>query len=107
MATMAADPKTQEWWAIMEPMQQPLETRRPGEWWAAISTGNGNDSRGQVPSLPASLLTRIRAVPQVGQASGAIGDQAQLVGHDGKVISRGGAPGRPAGAARRAVPRSP
>ncbi len=34
MARMAADPKTQEWWAIMEPMQQPLETRAQGEWWA-------------------------------------------------------------------------
>jgi len=35
-AKMAADPKTQEWWAIMEPMQQPLETRAPGEWWASM-----------------------------------------------------------------------
>ncbi len=34
MAKMAADPKTQEWWAIMKPMQQPLETRNAGEWWA-------------------------------------------------------------------------
>jgi L-rhamnose mutarotase len=34
MARMAADPKTQEWWAIMGPMQQPLETRKAGEWWA-------------------------------------------------------------------------
>lgn len=34
MARMAAHAKTQEWWAIMQPMQQPLETRRPGEWWA-------------------------------------------------------------------------
>ncbi|HEY4780306.1 MAG TPA: L-rhamnose mutarotase [Chthoniobacterales bacterium] len=34
MATMAADPKTQEWWAIMMPMQKPLETRAQGEWWA-------------------------------------------------------------------------
>jgi L-rhamnose mutarotase len=34
MAKMAADPKTQEWWSIMMPMQQPLETRRAGEWWA-------------------------------------------------------------------------
>jgi L-rhamnose mutarotase len=34
MAKMAADPKTQEWWAIMGPMQQPLETRKKGEWWA-------------------------------------------------------------------------
>ena len=34
MAKMAADPKTQEWWAVMMPMQKPLETRAPGEWWA-------------------------------------------------------------------------
>ena len=36
MAKMAADPKTQEWWAIMKPMQAPLETRAPGEWWAGM-----------------------------------------------------------------------
>ena len=34
MERMAADPKTQEWWAIMEPMQVPLDTRQEGEWWA-------------------------------------------------------------------------
>lgn len=34
MAKMAADPKTQEWWAVMEPMQRPVATRAPGEWWA-------------------------------------------------------------------------
>jgi L-rhamnose mutarotase len=34
MEKMAADPKTQEWWAIMKPMQLPLETRAEGEWWA-------------------------------------------------------------------------
>ncbi len=34
MAKMAADPKTQEWWALMKPMQQPLDTRAEGEWWA-------------------------------------------------------------------------
>jgi L-rhamnose mutarotase len=36
MARMAADPKTQEWWAVMEPMQDPLPSRAPGEWWAAM-----------------------------------------------------------------------
>ena len=36
MARMAADPKTQEWWAIMEPMQDPLATRAAGEWWATM-----------------------------------------------------------------------
>ena len=36
MKKMAADPKTQEWWAVMEPMQQPIETRKEGEWWAEM-----------------------------------------------------------------------
>jgi len=34
MAKMAADPKTQEWWALVKPFQTPLETRKDGEWWA-------------------------------------------------------------------------
>jgi L-rhamnose mutarotase len=36
MAKMAADPKTQEWWAIMEPMQRPVTNRSAGEWWAKM-----------------------------------------------------------------------
>jgi L-rhamnose mutarotase len=36
MARMAADPKTQEWWAIMNPIQSPLPTRAEGDWWAAM-----------------------------------------------------------------------
>ncbi len=36
MRKMAADPKTQEWWAIMEPLQQPLPDRRSGEWWTRM-----------------------------------------------------------------------
>lgn len=35
MAAMAADPRTREWWAVCEPMQAPLETRKNGEWWAS------------------------------------------------------------------------
>ena len=34
MAAMAADPRTQEWWAVCMPMQAPLATRKDGEWWA-------------------------------------------------------------------------
>ena len=34
MAKMAADPKTQEWWNIVMPMQEPISTRVEGEWWA-------------------------------------------------------------------------
>jgi L-rhamnose mutarotase len=34
MAAMAADPKTQEWWAVVKPFQEPLSTRSSGEWWS-------------------------------------------------------------------------
>jgi L-rhamnose mutarotase len=34
MEKMAADPVTQKWWTLCEPMQVPLETRKKGEWWA-------------------------------------------------------------------------
>ena len=33
-AKMAADPKTQEWWDLVMPFQQPLDGRKDGEWWA-------------------------------------------------------------------------
>jgi putative ABC transport system permease protein len=59
----------------------------------AITTDTTGGSREQPPSLPASLLDQVRALPGVAQASGGISDQAGLVGHDGKVIARGGAPG--------------
>ena len=36
MARLAADAKTQEWWAVMEPMQIALPERAPGEWWATM-----------------------------------------------------------------------
>ncbi len=37
MAKMAADPKTQEWWSLTDPMQEPLDSRAPGEWWALMT----------------------------------------------------------------------
>ncbi len=33
---MANHSKTQEWWAIMEPMQDPLPTRARDEWWTLM-----------------------------------------------------------------------
>jgi len=36
MAKMAADPKTQEWWAVCKPCQEPLADRGEGEWWASM-----------------------------------------------------------------------
>ncbi len=35
-AAIAADPKTQEWWAVCGPLQRPLDSRKPGEWWAMM-----------------------------------------------------------------------
>jgi L-rhamnose mutarotase len=35
-AKMAAHRKTQECWAVMQPMQEPLPTRKEGEWWAEM-----------------------------------------------------------------------
>jgi L-rhamnose mutarotase len=34
MARIAAAPRMEEWWAITKGMQEPLETRGEGEWWA-------------------------------------------------------------------------
>jgi len=36
MQRMAADPTTQAWWKLTDPCQEPLETRKPGEWWASM-----------------------------------------------------------------------
>ena len=34
MRKMAADPETQRWWSIMDPMQQPMTDALPGEKWS-------------------------------------------------------------------------
>jgi L-rhamnose mutarotase len=34
MARMAADPVTQKWWEVCKPLQDPVASRAPGEWWA-------------------------------------------------------------------------
>ena len=36
MKKMAADANTQAWWKLTDPCQQPLETCKPGEWWAGM-----------------------------------------------------------------------
>lgn len=36
LAAMAADPRTQEWWALTDPCQERLETAAPGEQWAPM-----------------------------------------------------------------------
>jgi L-rhamnose mutarotase len=34
MARMAADPATQEWWALTDPCQERLASAKPGEQWS-------------------------------------------------------------------------
>jgi putative ABC transport system permease protein len=63
---------------------------------SAIATTSGCGTGGGgpgTPTLPASLLTRVNALPQVARTSGSIGDTAQIIGSSGQVISHGGAPG--------------
>jgi len=36
MARMAADPATQAWWDVCKPLLEPLATRGPDEFWAAM-----------------------------------------------------------------------
>src|SRR5581483_7110419 len=53
----------------------------------------GKASNGdQVPSLPESLVARVRNLPGVAEVQGGIADQAKLVARNGKVISPHGAP---------------
>ncbi len=34
MKKMADDPETQRWWTFCMPLQDPIPTRKEGEWWA-------------------------------------------------------------------------
>lgn len=36
LAAIAADPVTQEWWAVCGPLQRPLADRADGEWWKVL-----------------------------------------------------------------------
>ncbi len=36
MDRMASEPVIRQWWSVCEPCQQPLETRKEGEWWALM-----------------------------------------------------------------------
>jgi L-rhamnose mutarotase len=36
MATMAADPVIERWWALTDAMQVPYAERAPGAWWLTL-----------------------------------------------------------------------
>lgn len=37
MRAMAADPATQRWWALMEPMQEKWPTATASDWWSNLT----------------------------------------------------------------------
>jgi len=37
MARMAEDVETQRWWDIVKPLMYPIESRKPGEFWADMT----------------------------------------------------------------------
>jgi putative ABC transport system permease protein len=47
---------------------------------------------GAPPAFPASVLAKVRGLPEVDAAVGDVEDLAKLIGRNGKVISSGGAP---------------
>jgi putative ABC transport system permease protein len=58
---------------------------------AAFDQGQGNTV--EPPTFPQSVLGKVRALPDVALAAGAVtSDNVKLVGKDGKVINTGGAP---------------
>jgi putative ABC transport system permease protein len=58
---------------------------------AAFDSANGNTV--EPPTFPASLLGKVRALPDVALAAGSVtSDHVKLVGKNGKVVDTGGAP---------------
>ncbi|MEP6909367.1 MAG: FtsX-like permease family protein [Actinomycetota bacterium] len=51
-----------------------------------------DQSGATVPPFSESLLSKVRALPDVAAAEGSVNGEAQLIGKDGKVIVYGGAP---------------
>jgi putative ABC transport system permease protein len=49
-------------------------------------------SGAEAPAFDESLLGKVRALPDVAVADGAVNGEAQLIGHDGKAVVYGGAP---------------
>src|SRR4051794_17833956 len=50
----------------------------------AFKVDGGSDFTVEKPTLDASVLNQVRAVPQVGTAIGDVSDQAEIIGADGK-----------------------
>src|SRR5829696_291961 len=55
-----------------------------------VAFKNENSETAEVPAFSASVLAKVKDLPDVTAAAGSIEDEARLLGRDGKVISTGG-----------------
>jgi putative ABC transport system permease protein len=55
-----------------------------------VAFKNTNSNTEETPAFPASVLNKVKALPNVSAAAGAIGDEVKLIDRNGKVISTGG-----------------
>ncbi|HLB17559.1 MAG TPA: FtsX-like permease family protein [Gaiellaceae bacterium] len=59
---------------------------------ARSAISNSNSNAALTGGFPASVLTRVRALPDVGAAEGSVRDTAKIVGRNGKTVVTHGAP---------------
>jgi putative ABC transport system permease protein len=55
-----------------------------------VAFENNNSNTAETPAFPDSVLAKVKRLPDVAAAAGAIGDSVKLIGRDGKVISTKG-----------------
>ena len=57
-----------------------------------VAFKNNESATATTPAFPASVLAKVKSLPDVAAAAGTVGDEAKLIGRNGKVIStKGGA----------------
>jgi putative ABC transport system permease protein len=59
---------------------------------ARSTISNSNSNAALTGGFPASVLSRVRALPDVGAAEGSVNDTARIVGRNGKTVTTHGAP---------------
>jgi putative ABC transport system permease protein len=55
-----------------------------------VAFKNTNSNTAETPAFPAAVLAKVKGLPDVAAAAGAVGDQVKLIDRNGKVISTGG-----------------
>ncbi|MGA2261590.1 MAG: L-rhamnose mutarotase [Acidobacteriota bacterium] len=79
-----ADETTREWWKLTDPMQEPLETRKEGEWWAIMEM-LGHKEGGEQPGRQALRLAGCRNEESCRNSQDSV--IAGLMGHAFRAVS--------------------